>query len=204
MPRVRITLAVLVFAAAATVAAAPKFSSVWKAAEVSHLKFGGKKVAALVITTDQSLQMSGEEAVARELAARRVQSIAAYRIMPREEMRSAETARGWFERAGVEGVVALRPVSYERDRPSSPISWAPYSESFWSYYHAGWATGVTLSRQDTSSVVVETLVFNLAPERLVWAATSETKDPKTLQSFVAELVEAVVREMQKMKLVPGK
>jgi hypothetical protein len=47
-------------------------------------------------------------------------------------------------------------------------------------------------------------VFNIAPERLVWAATSETKNPKTLQSFIAELVEAVVREMQKMKLVPGR
>ena len=204
MPRVRIVITVLAFVAAATVAAAPKFSSVWKAAEISQLKFAGKKVAALVITTDQSLQISGEEALARELSARHVQSIAAYRIVPREEMTSAETARGWFERAGVQGVVALRPVSYAKDRPSSPISWAPYSESFWSYYHAGWATGVTLTRQDTSSVVVDTLVFNLAPERLVWAATSETKNPKTLQSFVAELVDAVVREMQKMKLVPGK
>jgi hypothetical protein len=66
------------------------------------------------------------------------------------------------------------------------------------------ATRVTLTRQDTSRVVVDTLVFNLAPERLVWAATSETNNPKTLQSFVAELVDAVVREMQKMKLVRGK
>jgi hypothetical protein len=133
MPRVRISVAVLAFIAASTVAAAPKFSSVWKAAEISQLKFAGRKVAALVITADQSLQISSEEALARELSGRQVQSVPAYRIVPREEMRSAETARGWFERAGVQGVVALRPVSYERDRPSSPVSWAPYSESLWSY-----------------------------------------------------------------------
>jgi hypothetical protein len=197
----RLTTTLLVSIVAATVAAAPQFKSVWKAAEISQLKFAGKKIAAVVITADQSLQMSGEEALARELNARKVQSIPAYRIVPREEMTNAETARGWFARAGVQGVVALRPVSYEKNRPSSPISWTPYSESFWSYYHAGWTTGVTLTRQDTSSVVVETLVFNLAPERLVWAATSETKNPRDLQSFIADLVSAVVREMQRMKLV---
>jgi hypothetical protein len=204
MPRSRLTIALLVSLAAATVAAEPQFRSVWKAAEISQLKFAGKKIAAVVITGDQSLQISGEEALARELNARKVQSIPAYRFVPREEMASADTARGWFERAGVQGVVALRPVSYENNRPSSPVSWTPYSESFWSYYHAGWTTGVTLTRQDTSSVVVETLVFNLSPERLVWAATSETKNPKDLPSFIAELVSAVVREMQKMKLLSGK
>ncbi len=61
--------------------------------------------------------------------------------------------------------------------------------------------GISLSK-DPASVVVETLVYNLEPERLVWAATSETKNPKNVQQFIGDLVKEVVKEMRDMKLVP--
>jgi hypothetical protein len=35
----------------------------------------------------------------------------------------------------------------------------------------------------------------------MWAATSETKDPKQLQSFIKDLVNGCVDEMKKMKMV---
>ena len=50
-------------------------------------------------------------------------------------------------------------------------------------------------------VVVETLVYDATRDRLVWRATSETKDPKDLQHFITDLVTGTVKEMKKMKLV---
>src|SRR5262245_8410739 len=97
--------------AVVTIAAAPKFTSVWKSPEAGDVKFAGKKVAALVITNDDSLRVSGEEALTRELSARGMQGVATYRIAPKEELSVPEKAKGWFERANVEGVVAIRPVS---------------------------------------------------------------------------------------------
>jgi hypothetical protein len=195
----------LILAAAASVAAAPKFESVWKSPEVSKLNFAGKKIAALVITDDQSLQISGEEALAKELSARKVNGVTTYRIMPREEMLSAERAKPWFERAGIQGVVALRPVSYQAAQRRPPVVWSSYEQSFYGYYGMGWGGNVGVSfslSKDPASVVVETLVFNLEPERLVWAATSETKNPKNVQQVVGDLIEEVVKEMRDMKLVP--
>ena len=57
--------------------------------------FGGKKVAALVIDKDESLRVSGEEALVRELTARGIQGVASYRIVPREELQNADRARVW-------------------------------------------------------------------------------------------------------------
>ena len=198
--RVPLCVVLTVVLAAGATAAAPKFRSVWKTPEVSKLKFASKKIAALVITDDQSLQMSGEEALARELTQRQVTGVPTYRILPREEMKSAATARPWFERAGVQGVVALRPVRHEITE-SPAVIWAPYTNDFWGYYGYGWTGGVSLSRSREEGIIVETLVFNLAPERLVWAATSETKNPKSLQALITDLVDGVVEEMQNMKLV---
>src|SRR5262249_22717552 len=165
--------------------------------------FAGKKVAALVITGDQSLQIAGEEALTRELGARGVNALATYKMVPREELQSAEKARGWFERAGVDGVVALRPVSADRTREDTPAMWsAPVYQTFWGYYPYGW-NGVYIPGQsrDTTTVVVEALIFSVPQDKLLWAASSETKDPKQLQPFVKDLVDAVAREMKRMKII---
>jgi hypothetical protein len=183
--------------------AGPKFLAVWKAPELSRLNFSGKKVAALVITDDQSLEMSGEEALDRELTARGVEAVAAYRIVPREELKSAEKAKGWFERANVDGVVALRPVRQERERNYTPAVWSSaYYQTFWGYYGYGWSSVyVPGSYEDTTTVVVETLIFSVPRDQLLWAATSETKNPKQLQTFIKDLVNSAASEMKKMKLV---
>jgi hypothetical protein len=197
-------LLALCVVAAAAVAAAPKFLNVWKAPEVTRLNFAGKKVAAVVMTDDQSLQMSAEESLSRELNARKVNGVASYRIVPREEMKNAATARGWFDRAEVQGVVALRPVEARQEqRPSSIVWTSGYYPSFWNYYGHGWATtyAVPLSVQKTTTVVVEVLIYDLTQDRLVWAATSETREPRELQRFITDLVSAAVDEMRRNKLV---
>jgi hypothetical protein len=194
-------MAAYLIIAATALAAAPKFRSVWKASEVSRLNFSGKKVAALVITDDQSLQMSGEEALTRELTTRGVTALPTYRFVPREEMRDPERARAWFERSGVEGVVALRPVRRERSREATAVIWSGYYQEFWGYYGQGWYSATPVITRETTTVVVETLVYDLTRNRLVWAAMSETKDPKNLQSFVTELIAGVIREMRKMNFI---
>src|SRR4051794_2197143 len=68
------------------VAASPKFTSSWKAPEAANVRFAGKKVAALVITSDVNLEMSAEEQLVRELAKRDIQGVATYRIVPKPEL----------------------------------------------------------------------------------------------------------------------
>jgi hypothetical protein len=196
-------LTIVALMLASSVLAGPKFIAVWKSPDVARLNFAGKKVAALAITDDQSLQMSAEEALTRELTARGVNGIAAYRLLPRPEMKDADKAKGWFERAAVDGVVALRPVRKETEKEYTPAVWSSaYYQNFWGYYSYGWS-GVYIpgSSTETTTIVVETLIFNVRSGQLIWAATSETKDPKQLQSFVKDLVNGCVDEMKKMKMV---
>jgi len=189
--------------ASTAVMAAPKFRSVWKAPDIASLNFATKTVAALVITDDQSLQVSAEEKLVRELTALGVNGIATYRIVPREELKSAEKAKGWYERRGVQGVVAVRPLAQEVEHTSPVVFASGYDTSFWGYYNYGWTNvyAVPVGTRKTTTVVVETLVYDATRDRLVWRATSETRDPKDLQGFITDLVSGTVKEMKKMKLV---
>jgi len=76
----------LVVALGAGVSAA-SFKAVWKSPEVTQVNYAGKKIAALVVSDDFNLRMSAEEALARELTDRGANGVAAYRLIPKEELR---------------------------------------------------------------------------------------------------------------------
>jgi hypothetical protein len=205
MRRVEHTVsATLLFAvvAVAVLPAAVTFTSTFKSIDAGAVNFAGKKVAALVISNDDSLRVPGEESLVRELTARGMQAVATYRIAPKEELRSAETARPWFEKSGVEGVVAVRPISADTRQVYTPDLWVGTNYgTLWGYYGYGWsAVFVPGSRQQQTTVVVETLVFSLPRNQILWGSVTETKNARDLRAFVAELAKASVEEMQKQGL----
>ncbi|HET9373225.1 MAG TPA: hypothetical protein VFO19_23340 [Vicinamibacterales bacterium] len=194
-----ITLA-CALALSVTLAAAPKFVSTWKAPEAANVSFAGKKVAALIVTDDQSLQMSGEEALVRELAAVGLPNgISSIRIVPREELRDPEKARGWYEKQNVDGVVAMRLVKTDTRKTWTPVTWtSPTYSSFWGYYGYSWSSlnEAGYLRED-AVVVVETLVFSVPMNKLLWAGVTESTNPKDVQRGIRDIVKATVKEMQK-------
>jgi hypothetical protein len=183
-------------------AASVKFTSTWKSPDATAVNFAGKKVAALIISRDESLRISGEEALVRELTARGMQGVATYRIAPKEELRDAERAKVWYEKANVEGVVALRPVSADKRQTYTPDVWInSYYSTFTGYYGYGWGSVYIPGRvQNETFVVVENTIYSLPRNALLWAAVSETKNPKSLQQFIQDLVKESVKELQKQGL----
>lgn len=178
---------------------AVKFLSTWAAPDAPTVSFKGQKVVALVLSDDQSLRMSGEEALARELTARGIQGVAAYRLIPPPELKDPERARSWFERESVAGVVTLRPVSESKEKRYGPDMFAtPTYSTLWSYYPYGWTTVYVIGppRIDTR-IVVESLVYQVSTGKLLWGAVSETTNPKSLQSLVADIVKEAAKKIEK-------
>jgi hypothetical protein len=197
-----LTALAVVIGLGVSLAAKTKFSSVWKAPDAGTMSFAGKKVAALVIDKDDSLRVAGEEALVRELESRGMKGVASYRMVPKEELQSADKARVWYERAGVEGVVAFRVVNDDRRRTYVPATWtSTYYTSLWGYYGYGWGAVYDPGYvRDQRIVSLETLVFSVPKNTLVWAGLSETENPKDGAKVVTEVVKEAVKEMQKQGL----
>jgi hypothetical protein len=187
--------------------ASHKFTSTWKPVDATPLSFSGKKVAALVITTDDNLRMSAEEALKREITARGPIGVATYTLVPREELRDKDRARGWFERSGVEGVVTLRVVSVDKELSYGAVVWSSgYYGNYWNFYDASWnsvyaiGTPIGKPRQDTR-LAVETLIYRVPDAKLLWAGVSETTNPKDVGSFMKGFASAVGEQLKKAGLV---
>ena len=89
--------------------------------------------------------------------------------------KSAEKARGWYERRGIQGVVAVRPLAEEKERTAPVVFASGYDTSFWGYYGYGWSSvyAVPVGSRVTTTIVVETLVYDATRDRLAWRATSD-------------------------------
>jgi len=207
MSRVALVTAAAALSLSAALAAGPKFVSTWKAPEAAATSFAGRKVAALIISDDQNLRVSGEEALVRELADVGVPgAVASYRIVPREELRDADKAKGWYERAGADGVVAMRLVKADTRQTWTPSMWStPAYSTLWGYYGYGWTAVYDpgSSRKETVAVI-ETLVFSVPLNKLLWAGVTETTDPKDAARIIKDVVAATVKEMARQGLTRSK
>jgi hypothetical protein len=199
-----VAIALLVSIALGTgVVFAGKLKSSWKKPGLTATSFAGRKVATLVITDDQSLQMSGEEALARELEARGVVAVPTYRLIPKEELRDTEKAQAWYKRSKVEAVVALRVVSAEKEVSYNPVMFSSgYYSTLGGFYGYGWTTVTAIGKPSEDRIItVEALVYSVADGSLLWASVSEKTNPKGVGPFVKELVKDVSSEMKKEGLI---
>ena len=195
-------LVLVLLCGSAVLAQSHALRSTWRAPGVESFEFRGQKVAAVVISSDDSLRVSGEEALAREITARGPEGVAAYRVIPREELEDPAKARAWFERTGVSGVVTMRLVGVDTVTSYSSVAWTTsYHHSFSSYYTTSWRTVTPLGRREDTVVAVETMLYDVAEGKLLWASVSESTNPKQIGTFMEGLVAAVVEELQKRGLV---
>lgn len=187
-----------------------RFNSTWKAPDSQPLNFAGQKVAAMIVSPDEATRLGAEGTLARELTARGVEGIPAYNLIPPSEARDKEKAKLLFTQAGIAGVVVMRVIGKDQEITSSPGMgyWgAPYYGSFWGgggggYYGYGWGAVYSPGYLRTDTIVsVETLVYDMKADKLVWAGRSETTNPSQVEAFIKELVAGAASEMKKQGLI---
>jgi hypothetical protein len=94
--------------------------------------------------------------------------------------------------------VSYTPGYYAPGYPGFP----PYYMRFSGYWGYGWGAVYEPGYLTTDTVVsVETLVYSLTQDKLLWAGTSKTTNPAKVGPFVSELGEAVANEMTKQGLL---
>ncbi len=198
-------LTAVILLACALSQAGTKYVSIFKSPKVGLIDFAGKKVAAFVIIPDEVMREGREETLASELRRRGVDCIAGYMVLPGELVRNREKAKAFLTKAGINGAVLMRLVGDEEKTFSSPGTvWytQPYYPTFWGYWNYGWSAVYTPGYTYTERVItLETLIYSLDKDELLWAGRSETTKPKDIQKFVKDLVDAAGKELRKAGMV---
>jgi len=201
-------VSVITLAAALTAArgfAGTDFITKWASPEARPGTFQGKKVVAVLVSTDEALRRGVETALARELTARGAQGVAAYMVIPTADLRDEAKAKALIEQSGAAGVVALRLVGSGQEISATSAEWfsaAPYQSMWNGYWGYGWGGVYVPGYLHTETVLhVETLVYSLEQNKLVWAGQSKTTNPKDATTAVKQIVSKLASEIKKAGLV---
>ena len=183
-----------------TACASTTFTSTWKAPDAQAVDPTGKKVAAVYMTTDESSRRAAEDILAKKLTERGAQGVASYTIIDSSVASDVDRTKKQLADAGVDGVVIMRVLGEkERTRVTytgAPWGYAPYYRRWSSYWGFGWGAPYSPAEVSTTTELsIETLVYSLTRDELLWAGTSRTTDPGKISRLVDEIADSAAREM---------
>ena len=177
------------------------FTSTWRNPEAVPLEAKGARVAALVMTKNEATRRAAEDALAREITAQGAQGVPMYSIADTAGTDEAQT-RAALEKQGFAAVVTMRPVGSQQQVTATTYAGPGYSGFWGGYYGYGWGApyGGTEIRTDTI-VSVETLIYSLKQNKLVWGGQSQTTNPSNIDNFVREVATAAAKELRNQGLI---
>jgi hypothetical protein len=180
------------------------FTSTWKAPDARPVNPTGKTVAAVFVSSDEGRRRTAEDVLVLKLNEHGAHGIAAYTLIPTEELRDMNRVHTRLAQAGVDGVVVMRVIGKSQQLSYTPgaARFPPYYRRLSGYWGYGWGAVYEPGYLRTDTLVsVETLVYSLQDDALLWAGTSRTTNPSSIDRFVDELADAVGAEMTKQGLL---
>jgi hypothetical protein len=172
--------------------ASTTLTSTWKEPGAGPIQF--RKVLVVAPSRDPNVRRSAEDEMVREIKS--AHAVASYTFIPETELGNDEAIRARARAAGFDGAVVMRVVSVDKE-----ATWVPGVWSGGIYAYGGWpAYDPGYTRIDTY-VRVETNVYSVADDKLLWASASRTTNPSSVRDLVDDTAEAVAKEMKKQGLL---
>ena len=165
----------------------------WKDPATQQLRF--HKVLTVAIFKDPTLRQTVEDDLARRIPG----ATPSYRVLAEGDLQDVAAAKAKVAAQDFDGAVVMRVANRENKMSYVP---GPGVNTFWGYYGSGWPTVYNPGYLVEDDIVtVETAVYDIGRDKLVWSGHSESTNPSSVASLVDGIVKSVAKEMKRQKLI---
>jgi hypothetical protein len=123
-------------------------------------------------------------------------------VIPEEELRDVDKVKARLKSEGFDGAITMRLVNAEteiRDE-QDPLPTSYYT--IWGYY--GFVSiaerGPAYTTLD-SKLQIEVNIYSLESEKLLWSGTTETLQPRLLETLVKDVADVVSKRLKREGLI---
>lgn len=160
----------------------------WKEPTVTNLHF--EKVLAVVMLKQPDMRKTVED----NLAFRIRGAVPSYTLLSIEELFDVATAKPKVASQGFDGVVVIQLADVDHQLGYHPGT----SNSFWGYE---WYAVDQGSLAEEVTLFVETRVFDLKKDKLVWRGRTKSVNPQSATIVLHDLATEIAREMKRQGLL---
>jgi len=177
-----------------------------------------KKVFVIGVAENQENRLAFENAFAKAIADEGGVAQASASILPQSEQLSEEDLRAALAAGNFDGVLVTRLLSVDKDQEYTPASTynkprtryyttggggGLYGYGFYGFYGTTYAKVHEPGYFETSTTIrLETNLYAVSNDGLVWTGQSETVDPESIPDARASMTAAVAKKLKEEKLIP--
>lgn len=169
---------------------------------------GGPLESVLVIGLSDNVRRRGlfEEELASRFQSRGVAAVASIGVAPDKEDLEKAAVRKKVQELGIKAVIVTRVLGVDKEKYYVPGEvYVPphgYYRGFYGYYGRAYGYAYTPGYWAEYEIVrLETNLYDVATEKLIWSAASETVDPQSVETVVQSLSEQIVDDLTKRGLI---
>jgi len=174
-------------------------AATWRDPSAPTMHF--QRPIAIFVTKSETLRRMMED----KMASKFMNGVPSYRVLASTDVDDGAAIRQQLANAGYDGAIVMRVanvdtriVNYTTGRYWSG---APYY-SFAGYWGSAWGYPYDPGYVNSDLIVsIETQLYSLASDKLVWAARSETTDPSSVGKLGDSVMRHVMKALEKERLV---
>jgi hypothetical protein len=203
----RLAAAVFPLLLLAACASSTKLVNVWQDPAYSAGPF--KKIIVLGLGSDGGMSQTFENIFAAELKRHGVEAIPGNTLLPPDQQASREAIQQAAKSVGADGFLVARLVKTQKESQYTPgysPSVAPglgYYNNFYGYYSAAATYSPPVAYQ-YELVTVETNLWEVQTDKLVWAGTTQTFAPGSVSQEAPGFAKLIVDALASRSLIPAK
>jgi hypothetical protein len=184
------------------------FINTWNRPGAQPIDSATSQVAVVFMSPDAATRRAGEDQMVRKLDEHGIRAVAAESVFEADRVGSARQMQQRFEDAGINTVLTMRVLGRKAalDPGLQPYEQFPTRldylqlSQYWGY---GWGRVYVPGYLRTDTLVaMETLVYSVPRDSLIWGSRSRLVHRYEMPSLIAELGDSVPREMVRVGLLP--
>jgi hypothetical protein len=161
-----------------------------------------RSVLVIGVARSQSNRRVFEDGFTQALRNQGVTAAASYPLLPEEGAIGNARIKGAVAQSGADAVLITRVLRVQRNVQVTPGYVVPgyYAAGFYGWYTTAYTT-VPPSIEQYEVLTIESTMWSMQPERVVWSGTSESTDVKDVTTLTGELAAVLIGKMKEDKVL---
>lgn len=174
-----------------------RISSSWRDPDTSVSLEKLNKVLVVAFLKDESSRRIAEDQMASML---KEKAVVSYSYLGDDLKKfNEDEIRDRLRKDGFDGAVTMRLIDVDKEVTYTPGTFSTYPvyyRSFGGYYRRGWAYYQTPDRYSTTkSYSVETNVYSIKQDKIIWTSLTETTDPGGVKRLTDDVSKTIYKKM---------
>jgi len=158
-----------------------------------------RKVMVVGISANSTNRRVFEDSFSARLAAVGVEAVRSYELMPQTGIISKEDFDAAARRSGADGLLVVHVNRVETRTQVTNVTVPVTSRGFYGFYRS-WATVPDITQYDLATV--ETNLFDVGSDRLVWSGITETMNPTSVTAEAPGFADVIIKALTARGLLP--